>query len=289
LLAIGGAGGVTVSILRLITPGDIPVTPPHLSPLAVVRDLRPVPVSLTTPSWTKVHWTVTVDAIRTDHRLWRQMHFNDWDAVPDPWRELGLTAMVRAYGHILNEPSVWREMAAAEWDRVPQPIRAMAYLRMVWYWSEAENVGAEFGYRPTVVAQTIAAIVMAESWFDHRALNQNVWGNRDLGLAQCSDHCRATIALMATQGEILFSPTEEEYFDPWIATRVATVWFERELHRVAGDIDLAIRAYHRGIVDAFDEKGSAYHARVVGLRDRYIHTQRKSDSWRFVARAVAPL
>lgn len=66
---------------------------------------------------------------------------------------------------------------------------------------------------------TIGAIVMAESWFGHRAVNENPWGNRDIGLAQCSDHCREGIAEMAANGEIAFAPTEADYFIPWIATR----------------------------------------------------------------------
>ena len=75
----------------------------------------------------------------------------------------------------------------------------------------------------------------------------NRYGNRDLGLAQCSDYCRRTIAAMAAAGELDFSPTEADYLDPRIGSLIATVWFERELRRSAGDVSLAIRAYHRGL------------------------------------------
>ena len=92
---------------------------------------------------------------------------------------------------------------------------------------------------------------------------------------------------MSEQGLISFAPTESDYMNPWIATRVATVWFERELLAADGDMDLAIRAYHRGQAAAFDEKGDAYLARVHSLRGRYIHAQTASPTWRLLTQEVA--
>src|SRR5687768_18563372 len=60
------------------------------------------------------------------------------------------------------------------------------------------------------------------------------------------DFCRKELLQMAFFDEIAFFPIEPDYFNPWTATRIATVWFERELLRSGGDVDLAIRAYHRG-------------------------------------------
>jgi hypothetical protein len=252
-----------------------------------MSDLRPVQVTMTTPSWTKVRATVTVDLLKTDHRLWRQMHFDDWDRIAPEVRDIGLAAMFRAHAAVLESgPRRWRAMTATDWDVIPQPIRAMACLRMIWHWARAEGVGIEFGLSPERLAQTIAAIVMTESWFEHRAVNQNRWGNRDLGLGQCSDYCRDTIDEMAARGEIGIAPSEADYFNPWIATQLATIWFERELHGAAGDVDLAIRAYHRGLDAALDDRGTVYHTRVVRLRERYIRTQRASESWQFLVRAV---
>jgi hypothetical protein len=286
ILAIAAA----VAILRVhtfVTSIQLPALEAPPSAVRAMSDLRPVEVAMTTPSWTKVHSTVTVDALRTDHRLWRQMHVDDWDKVAKEFRYIGLTAMIRAHTTVLaGGPRLWRDMTPGDWDRIPQPIRAMAYLRMIWYWARLERVGVEVGLRPESLAPTIAAIVMTESWFEHRAVNQNAWGNRDLGLGQCSDYCRETIAEMAARGEIDLAPSEADYFNPWIATRLTTIWFERELHHTAGDVDLAIRAYHRGLSAALDERGTAYHARVVRLRERYIRTQRASDSWRFLVHAI---
>jgi hypothetical protein len=173
-------------------------------------------------------------------------------------------------------------MSPMDWDAVPQPVRALAFLRMVHHWTIEHQVGAEFGLDPATVALTIGAIVMAESWFEHRAVNENPFGNRDLGLAQCSDHCRRGIARMADEGLIAFDPSEEDYFDPFVATRVAVVWFDRELRAAGGDVPLAIRAYHRGIADAMDEKGDAYLAMVQRLLARYILTQSGSASWQYL-------
>jgi hypothetical protein len=292
ILACIAAAGVLFGLVRVHTfavsrEAPAPVRPP--TPLRALSDLRPVDITLTTPAWTKVREMVTVDRLRSDRTLWRQMHFGDWDRVPAPIREPALRAMIRAYAPVFSRPRAWRLMGAADWDAVPQPVRAMAYLRMIWYWAIAEDVGAEFGLDPEQLAQTIGAIVMAESWFEHRAGNENEWGNRDVGLAQCSDHCRATLADMSAAGEILFEPTEEDYFNPWVATRIATVWFERELRRSEGDVALAIRAYHRGIDQALDPKGDSYLASVMRLRERYIRTRGSSASWRFLAKEIASL
>jgi hypothetical protein len=286
VVAMVAAGGLKVHLF-VTRVAPTPSVPP-LDVVELVSDTRPIPIR-TTVSWKKVPEVVTVHRLLTDHPLWQRMHFDDWDRVPRELRERALAAMVRAFAYVLEGPSAWKSMTPAEWDRVPQPIRAMAYLRMIWYWARHEEVGAEFGLEPARLAPTIGAIVMAESWFEHRAINENAFGNRDLGLAQCSDYCRESIGEMAESGEIEFEPSEADYFNPWVATRVATVWFERELGNAEGDIDLAIRAYHRGIDNAFDEKGDTYLLTVHRRRDRYILNRGASPSWRFLARTVAAM
>lgn len=287
VLAAVTFAGVRLYVFVTSAQPPVPVVPP--APLRALSNLRPVSVTTTTPEWKKVPETVTVDRLRTDHTLWRRMHVGDWDEVPREFRAPALRAMIRAYEGLFDGPAVWRRMGVDEWDRVPQPIRAMAYLRMIWHWAREERLGAEFDRRPRALAPSVAAIVMAESWFEHRAVNENQWGNRDLGLAQCSDYCRATLQEMAASGEIPFALEEDDFFNPWLATRVATVWFERELLRADGDVDLAIRAYHRGIDNAMDDKGDRYHARVVRLRRRYITTQEASRAWAFLTEQIRPL
>ena len=286
LIAMTAAGLVWLHHFVTSADAPVPIYPP--SPLSVFRDVRPISVTITTPTWTKVRLSTTPDGLRSDHVLWRQMHFDDWDRVPVTLREEALRLMIRANREVFEGPRLWRTMRPSAWDEVPQPVRAMSYLRMIWYWSRYERVGAEFGFEPEDVAPTMAAIVMAESWFEHRAVNSNEYG-RDLGLAQCSDFCRDHIVRMALAGEIAFFPIEPDYFNPWIATRIATVWFERELLRSGGDIELAIRAYHRGQDAAMDERGDAYLQRVLRLRERYIRTQRASPTWAFLAKTIAPL
>ena len=285
----GSLVSAAVWVHRLAThrAAPAPLRPP--TPLAAMSNLRPVAITLTTPEWTKVRETVTVDQLHSDHRLWRQMHFGDWDRVDPAYRESALRAMVRSYESLFRGPVNWRDMTTEDWDKVPQPVRSMAYLRMIWRWARVERVGAEFGLLPEHVAQAIGAIVMTESWFEHRAFNQNQWGNRDLGLAQCSDYCREEIAAMVARCELLFRPTEADYFNPWMATRIAAVWFRRELELAEGDVDLAIRAYHRGIRNATDEKGDQYLARVHQLRDRYIRAQGHSGAWSFLVREIGGL
>lgn len=288
LVALGLLGGAVAAALhQYASSRAAPALPPAPRFLRAIGGIPTVEITITTPAWTRERQVVTVHRLRTDPTLWRQMHFNDWDVVPEAVRDPALGLMVRAYASVVKGPRVWQDMSPDHWDDVPQPMRAMAYLRMVWHWAEVEALGEEFDVEPRTLAQTVGAIIMTESWFEHRAVNENPWGNRDLGLAQCSDHCRETIREMARDGAIEFDPADAEYFEPLVATRVATVWFERELLRAEGDVDLAIRAYHRGLDNAMDERGDVYLARVRRLRERYIRTQRASPSWRFITTRLA--
>ena len=281
--------GILLAMVRIhissIHP-QAPTPPQSISPLHALSNLRPVLITITTPSWTKEGQVVSVDRLGTDRTLWREMHFDDWDRISRHFREPALLAMIRAYEDVFVGPAVWSIMTAADWDEIPQPVRSVAYLRMIWHWAAVEAVGAEFGLPVEQMAQTIGAIVMAESWFEHRAINENRWGNRDFGLAQCSDHCRETLAEMAARGDIPFRPVDDAYFNPWTGTRVATVWFERELMRAGGDVDLATRAYHRGLDRAHDEKGDTYLKGVQRLRERYIRAQGQSETWRWLSREL---
>ena len=97
-------------------------------------------------------------------------------------------------------PRVWDGMAAGDWDLVPQPMRTLAYRQMVAYWAGYYDLGAQYELPPGLVADTLAAIVMSESWFDHRALLVNRDGSRDIGLGGASDYARESAAPTAQQG-----------------------------------------------------------------------------------------
>jgi hypothetical protein len=284
MAAVAGAAALHRFAMDRMSPDP----PPAREAIALLFDMTPIDVTLTV-DWQKLHRTVPVHQLVRDHTIWQSMHFGDWDGIPARVREEGLEAMIERYRWVFDGPRTWRRMSVHNWDVVPQAIRTMAYLRMVWYWADYEQVGMEFGLEPRHVAQTIAAIVMSESWFEHRAVNENPWGNRDLGLAQCSDHCRRVLAEMAEGGEIGFVLSDDEYFDPWIGTRVATVWFKRELGRAEGDVDLAIRAYHRGMEAALDGEGEAYAEGVRRRRATYILRQGAPESWKFLARKIGRL
>jgi hypothetical protein len=252
----------------------------------VLFDETPVPITFTV-LWQKLPRVVTVHQLHTDHTIWRQMHFGDWDRVPNPTRDRALASMLRHYRHVLDGPDAWSSLTVYDWDLIPHPIRAFAFQRLIEHWVSYYDVGAGYADSIRSVSDTVSAIVMAESWFEHRAYAENPWGNRDLGLAGCSDHCRQVLAAMAEEGHVDFLLDDDEHFDPWNGTRVAAIWFGRELVRAGGDMDLAIAAYYRGLPAAKRGQGQEYVANVHRLRERYITGRHPpSPAWEYLFEAV---
>jgi hypothetical protein len=155
----------------------------------------------------------------------------------------------------------------------------MAYIQMVKYWSGYYQVGTRFGLPRGTVTNTMNAIVMAESWFEHRGSHTNPGGDRDIGLGGSSEYCRRTIQRLARDGAIDFTLEEHDYFDPWQATRVVAVWFELMLQEANGDLELAVRSYNRGWPLARRGEGEVYLANVKRLRRRYIRNEDGSPAW----------
>jgi hypothetical protein len=76
--------------------------------------------------------------------------------------------------------------------------------------------------------------------------------------------------------------TDDEYYDPFKAARMLTVWFQIMLDEADGDLDLAIRAYNRGIARAQRGEGHEYLESVKRRRRRFIRNEGTSQAWRFL-------
>ena len=270
--------------------GTVPQPPAAIDLASVFGDPTPITVTVTGAAG-RAEWRTTVEEVRHSAALWQRMHVADWSVVPAPLQKDALDRMLLTYAQVLDQPAVWDRMSTDDWDAVPQPVRTVAFRNMVAYWSGFYRVGREYGLGSADVTNALAAIVMSESWFDHRARSRNGDGGDDVGLGQASPYAREQLCRLHARGRVDVCLAETDYLNPWRAARFVALWMTLLLGEANGDLDLAIRAYNRGIAAAGDRLGTAYGAAVERRLTRFIRNQDAPAAWDYLwrqSRALNP-
>jgi hypothetical protein len=255
------------------------VTPIDVSALFI--DSTPVTIAIAAGG-PHVERQTTAHELRRSRPLWRLMHLEHWNLVPESLRHDVLDRMVDAYRGILMNPRAWDAMTTTDWDVIPQPMRTVAYRQMAAYWAGYYAVGAHYDLPPARVADTLAAVVMSESWFDHRGRFVNRDGSADIGLGAASEFARIRLRQLHAGGVVDAAFSDDDYYNPWIATRFVAIWMSLLLDEAQGDLRLAVRAYNRGIASARDSIGTAYLAAVERRLTRFIRNQDAPPAWSYL-------
>lgn len=208
-----------------------------------------------------------------------EMPIKAWSVIPPGMIEEEMSKLYDRYSELINNRDAWKCMNIDAWSRVHAPARIAAFSEMVDFWVDYYGAGKKSGISKKEMSNTLNAIMIGESYFDHTATNRG-----DYGVSQISTATRATMKKWFKNGRkngIDFNFGDRDYMNPYNSIR-AGVWLFSEIleNEAGGDLKLAIGAYNAGIRDAKKKTKRAmrYQKGIERIIDRYLTDTKPSNS-----------
>ncbi len=235
---------------------------------------------------------VSSNNLLNDSSLWRMLLPESLDPLPEDLRNRIIEKQFSGLEKIFEEDT-WKNMSANDWDEIPRITRMTAFLKMAV--NKAKKYDLQKNSNLPDIDKWFAAIIVQESYLDHRAINYNFSSkkastktyvesteledklkylsevnvvsekkyvskaiNKNYNGADLGLGQHSDFARKYLRSKKEFrNISDEQFFNPDSALDAAAFYYLNELIDCKKNVKLAIKAYNVGILNAINNTSRA--------------------------------